>query len=152
MFSFFITIWQHIQHNFYNIIRHERGGYSQPKINSLMLQWSLDHGFFCFKLVTNMYVSTAKSRRYISWQPVHQCYQGQMEDVVIEGVYRYSIQSQYGHDSTHQDCGQRTFLGSFRHMLLQEDFWDWNSLSEMQSSAFWTIKFSKCLQLSILNM
>ena len=40
----------------------------------------------------------------------------------------------------HQDCERRTFLVSFGRMLLKE-----------QSSAFWTLKFSKCLD-SILNM
>ena len=77
-------------------------------------------------------------------------HQGQTEDFVIAWASRYTRQWQYGCDSAHQDCERCTFLGSFGRMLLREKFLRLK-FSEMQSSAFWTLKFSKCLD-SILNM
>ena len=65
------------------------------------------------------------------WQillPLSKVYQGWTEDFVIEGAQIHSRQWRYGCNSTHQDCEQHTFLGSFRCMLLYENFRDWSSL------------------------
>ena len=55
----------------------------------------------------------------------------------------------YGRDSAHQDSERGTFLGGFGRMLLRENFMRLK-FSEMQSSALWTLRFSKCLD-SIIN-
>ena len=56
----------------------------------------------------------------------------------------------YSGNMAHLDCERHTFLGSFGHMILWERFLRLK-FSEMLSSAFWTLKFSKCLD-SILNV
>ena len=125
---------------------------SMETLKRSLICMSFYTGTVLFSLFKSFIVKMVRNRRLAIWFPagiprVRRQYtrlEGRTEDFADRGDLElwYTVAT-LGRDSAHQDCGRRTFLGSFGCMLLRGNFLDWSSLrcTEMQSRAFWTLKF-----------